>query len=186
MRACAAAPSASSRLFSERHSLHYQSKVCVCLPACALIACLPWQGFALGAPREVKKAPFIFPTFFSAFLRLQISTARRCVAHFAHLIGKHSHEQNADSVLVMRQLWSASLSTLPSVNSTTCGCWKVVLCQGLSKLWRGSALGDRSVLQLNSACVSSLPCRYLPSPPSTPTFPHTLAVAGNWRHISMC
>lgn len=30
---CSPAPSASSRLFSERHSLPYQSKVCVCLCA---------------------------------------------------------------------------------------------------------------------------------------------------------
>lgn len=35
---CSPAPSASSRLFSECHSLHYQSKVCVCLCAHHLIA----------------------------------------------------------------------------------------------------------------------------------------------------
>ncbi|KAM3593992.1 uncharacterized protein V6R79_000477 [Siganus canaliculatus] len=53
-------PSASSWLFSERHSPHYQSKC------------------------------------------IKISAAHRYILHFAHLIGKDSHEQNGDATGLVR------------------------------------------------------------------------------------
>lgn len=61
---CSPAPSASSRLFSECHSLHYQSKVCVCLCAHHLIALTG----ALHAVESFLKAPFIFLAFFFALM----------------------------------------------------------------------------------------------------------------------
>lgn len=66
---------------------------------CVLIISLLWQGFSFLSGQAVRKASFCIPIIFLLLqLCIQIFTAHRCVLRFAHLIGKDSHEQNADSM----------------------------------------------------------------------------------------
>lgn len=59
-RVCSPAPSASSQLFSECHSLHYQSKVCVWLCAHHPLT----LARARHAVKRFLRAPFINLAFF--------------------------------------------------------------------------------------------------------------------------
>lgn len=92
----------------------------------------------------------------------QISVAHRCVLRFAHLIGRDSHEQNADTT------GNEAIMVSLTVYIAICQFNNLWLLEGdfLSKpvsfrAAGGMALREHHLLLLNYASFPSLPRRYL-------------------------
>lgn len=100
---CSPAPSASSWLFSECHSLHYQSKVGVCLCAHHLLTlagfCFAVIDKSSASSLKLFKGAFhiSFRAFFFSFMIVHTNSHCSCLFCFAHLFGRDSHEQNTDT-----------------------------------------------------------------------------------------